>query len=153
MVLPGSQLQGRHLTATCCKRIQTLAIIDLCVCFQLLPSNHVYGWPEAYIYRYTRCIYGNSGREISIHTVMYGVYTRFWPTLIMCVCTCAYLTASACKEGRLCHRCYCKGSAVRLQMLVCDLLILPNKSVCTSYLHQLVKKAGSAIVATAREAQ
>ena len=27
-----------------------------------------------------RCIYGIFGREITIHTVLYGVYIRFWPT-------------------------------------------------------------------------
>ena len=37
--------------------------------------------PEPYIYRYIRCTYGNFGREITIHTVIYGVYIRFWPTL------------------------------------------------------------------------
>ena len=30
---------------------------------------------------YTRCIYGIFGREITKYTVIYGVYTRFWPTL------------------------------------------------------------------------
>ena len=30
-----------------------------------------------------RGIYGNFGREITIHTVMYGVYIRFWPILVM----------------------------------------------------------------------
>ena len=29
-------------------------------------------------------LYGISGREITIHTVIYGVYIRFWPTLQMC---------------------------------------------------------------------
>jgi hypothetical protein len=28
-------------------------------------------------------IYGIFGREITIHTVIYGVYIRFWPTLFM----------------------------------------------------------------------
>ena len=32
---------------------------------------------------YIRCIYGISGREIIKYTVVYGVYTRFWPTLHM----------------------------------------------------------------------
>ena len=30
---------------------------------------------------YIRCIYGVFGREITKNTVIYGVYTRFWPTL------------------------------------------------------------------------
>ena len=32
---------------------------------------------------YIRCIYGIFGREITIHTVMYGMYIRFWPTLLI----------------------------------------------------------------------
>jgi len=31
--------------------------------------------------RYIQCIYGNFGREITIHTVIYGMYIRLWPTL------------------------------------------------------------------------
>jgi len=34
------------------------------------------------MYTYTRCTYSNFGREIIIHTVIYGVYIRFWPTLL-----------------------------------------------------------------------
>ena len=41
------------------------------------------GWPEPYIYRYLRCIYGIFSREITIHTAMYGADIRFWPTLCM----------------------------------------------------------------------
>jgi hypothetical protein len=32
---------------------------------------------------YIRCIYGIFGREIARYTVIYGVYIRFWPTLIL----------------------------------------------------------------------
>ena len=36
-------------------------------------------------------IYGNFGRELTIHTVIYGVYIQFWPTLkiidiVRCAC-------------------------------------------------------------------
>jgi len=31
---------------------------------------------------YIRCIYGIFGREITKYTVIYGVYIRFWPTLV-----------------------------------------------------------------------
>jgi len=31
---------------------------------------------------YIRCTCGNVSREINIHTVIYGVYIRFWPTLM-----------------------------------------------------------------------
>jgi len=34
---------------------------------------------------YTRCIYGIFGREITVYTVIYGAYIRFWPTVYMCV--------------------------------------------------------------------
>ena len=33
------------------------------------------------MYTYIRCTYGNFSREITIHTVIYGVYIRFRPTL------------------------------------------------------------------------
>ena len=33
---------------------------------------------------YIRCIYGVFGREINKYTIVYGVYIRFWPTLITC---------------------------------------------------------------------
>ena len=44
------------------------------------------GGPEPYIYMYIRCTYGIYGRNITIQTVIYGVYIRFWPTL--CVSDC-----------------------------------------------------------------
>ena len=40
---------------------------------------------------HTRCIYGIFGREIAKHTVIYGVFIRFWPTLFM-VRTCIIVT-------------------------------------------------------------
>ena len=35
---------------------------------------------------YTAYIHGVFGREITRYTAMYGVYTRFWPTLLIFVC-------------------------------------------------------------------
>jgi len=32
---------------------------------------------------YVRCIYGILGKKIAICTVIYGVYIRFWPTLLI----------------------------------------------------------------------
>jgi hypothetical protein len=32
---------------------------------------------------YIQCIYGNLGRKITKYTVVYGVFIRFWPTLLM----------------------------------------------------------------------
>jgi hypothetical protein len=37
---------------------------------------------------YIRCIYGIFGREIIKYTVIYGVYIRFWPTLLICSARC-----------------------------------------------------------------
>jgi len=34
---------------------------------------------------YVRCIYGIFGREITVYTVIYGLYIQFWPTLYMMV--------------------------------------------------------------------
>jgi len=36
---------------------------------------------------FTVCI-GIFGREITKYTVIYGAYIRFWPTLLMCACSC-----------------------------------------------------------------
>jgi len=32
--------------------------------------------------RCIRCVYDIFGREITVHTVIYGVYIQFWPTLV-----------------------------------------------------------------------
>ena len=42
----------------------------------------VLGLAKPYIHMYIPCIYGNSGREITTYTVIYGVHIRFWPTLV-----------------------------------------------------------------------
>jgi hypothetical protein len=34
---------------------------------------------------YIRCVYGIFGREFTIYTVIYSVYIRFWPTLLLCM--------------------------------------------------------------------
>jgi hypothetical protein len=39
------------------------------------------GGPEPYIFTYIRCTYGIFSREITIHTVLYGVHIWSWPTL------------------------------------------------------------------------
>ena len=44
---------------------------------------YILGWPEPYIYTYIRCTYGIFSREITVHTVIYGAYIRFWPTLFI----------------------------------------------------------------------
>jgi hypothetical protein len=42
---------------------------------------------------YVRCMYSFFGREISLHTVIYGVYIRCWPTLLTCCLECSCLQA------------------------------------------------------------
>jgi len=39
------------------------------------------GLPEPYIHMYIRFMYGVFSREITIHTVINGEHTQFWPTL------------------------------------------------------------------------
>ena len=34
---------------------------------------------------YIRFMYGISGRKIATYTAIYGVYIRFWPTLLICL--------------------------------------------------------------------
>ena len=34
---------------------------------------------------YMRCMYGTFGREITKYTVIYGVFIRSWPTLLICI--------------------------------------------------------------------
>jgi hypothetical protein len=38
---------------------------------------------EYEVLRVGRCIYVIFGREITIYTVIYGVYIPFWPTLVL----------------------------------------------------------------------
>ena len=46
------------------------------------PYTLVRLWPETYLStKYGVYIYGIFGRKITKYTVIYGVYTRFWPTL------------------------------------------------------------------------
>jgi hypothetical protein len=52
-------------------------------------QRHKYGWPDPYIVRYLRCIYGIFGREITIHTVIYSGDIKFWPTLDINIHRCA----------------------------------------------------------------
>ena len=57
-----------------------------CCSYYSFPSvacRNIYGWPEPYVFRHIRCIYGIFGREITIHMVIYGADIRFWPTLVI----------------------------------------------------------------------
>jgi len=55
-----------------------------CFCVGLARTIHI------------RCIYGILGRNITKCTVIYGVYIRFWPTLLMCG---ACVSVHMCKVG------------------------------------------------------
>jgi len=49
---------------------------------------------------YIRCLYGIFGREITKYMVIYGVYIRFWPTLLIC----SHTNAGKAKLYRCCPR-------------------------------------------------
>ena len=51
-------------------------------CCSLTPYTHIFRVGQNHIY--IRYVYGIFGREITIYTVIYGVYIRFWPTLHIC---------------------------------------------------------------------
>ena len=52
----------------------------LCTHIHRVGQNHIWLWPEPYIYGVIRYF----GREItSTYTAIYGTYIRFWPTLHM----------------------------------------------------------------------
>jgi hypothetical protein len=51
-----------------CKRAYIMVLLDLII---RVGQNYTF-----IIYRYIRCIYNIFGREITIHTVIYGVYIR-----------------------------------------------------------------------------
>jgi len=53
-----------------------MACVDVCVCMYVGLARTIY----------IRCIYGIFGREITEYTVIHGVYIRFWPTLLVCLC-------------------------------------------------------------------
>jgi len=69
---------------------------------------YLYGSGQPYVYMtrlartvYIRCIYGIFGREITEYTVLYGVYIRFWPTLIS-VSMCMRVTTSGTPASPAC---------------------------------------------------
>jgi hypothetical protein len=64
-------------------------------------SYMVYTYGSGQPYSYTRAggVRSIFGREITEHTVVYGVYIRFWPTLLIYTCrwcgrSCALLMAT-----------------------------------------------------------
>jgi len=85
---------------------------------------------------YIRCIYGSFGREITKHTVIYGVYIRFWPTLsiprertVKVKCACVECIENACMFVLVCYAvhlaaipalcvCACVCACVRLYVFV-----------------------------------
>jgi hypothetical protein len=83
-----------RVCACVCVRVCVRTCVRVCACVCVCP--HCYhpiatSWHDRYtIYVglartiYVRCIYGIFGREITKYTVIYGVYIRFWPTLLVC---------------------------------------------------------------------
>jgi hypothetical protein len=69
----------------CVLRVHShICVYEACtVPYPTLTHTHKHMFRLGQNHIYTRCIYGNSGREITKHTVTYGVYIRFWPTLHM----------------------------------------------------------------------
>jgi hypothetical protein len=70
---------------------------SICSCVGLARNMYILIFIHAV---YTRCIYRFVGREITKYTVMYGFYTQFWPTLLMCGSkhTCEHTWAYTCKH-------------------------------------------------------
>jgi len=105
-----------------CVCVCVCVFVCVCVCVSELPqagwpvracnamNAYVLGWPEPSIHRYIHCRYGIFSREITIHTVVYGAYMGFWPTLhvlcmmcvwynttpyrLLCVCVCVCVCVS-----------------------------------------------------------
>ena len=63
-----------------------------------IPYVHRVGQNHTYI----RCIYGIFSREITIHTVIYGADTRFWPTLHVrtVLASPRYIVMDVCRHDR-----------------------------------------------------
>jgi hypothetical protein len=106
-VLPTSQVKlcSRQFLLTSSQAVHLLSIYPLCArhlcgmqqaqqaCMQLLPACplirniclcwHTFVGLARTIY--IPSMYGIIGREIAKHTVIYGAYIRFWPTLHICL--------------------------------------------------------------------
>ena len=94
-----------------------------------------------YICIYIRCVYGIIGREITKHTVMYGVYIRFWPTLHLQVTKIqwhVHTLEHACVHTHACNarRRLCSGE--REGHVVCHLLPVHPCGICSGLHHGCV---------------
>jgi len=99
-----------------------------------------------HIYTCIRCTYGIFSREITIRTVIYGVYIRFWPTLVMCRVLCTVCRVCMC----VCE-CACMLACVSVCLRICECIciyvhgyasVCIPMSTCTKT-HLLVRRAVS----------
>jgi hypothetical protein len=95
-----------------------------CVCIMVgrcreqgLPKPYIHMLYLCYIYTYDmymQCIYGKFSREIVIHTVIYVVHIRFWPTLAMSVFSVLHIASFGALSWWLARR------ALRFYMCSCS---------------------------------
>jgi hypothetical protein len=84
--------------ANFCEKVPSKSLLDHCVsqllcrllvcsCVPMCAVGRYHAW-RTYVGLartiHIRCVYGIFGREVTIYTVIYGVYIRFWPTLNIC---------------------------------------------------------------------
>jgi len=90
------------------------------------------------MYRYIWCIYGIFGREITIHTVIYGVYIRFWPTLHMgqhVTRTCVRTRHKQCMHTHT-HTCMSKNLNAYIHTYICTHTHTYTHTHTTMYLNR-----------------
>ena len=92
-----------------CVRACVYACVRTRVCVCQYTHEHTYIELARTIY--IRCIYGISCRDFIRHTVLYGVYIQFWPTLYIhmnnvskpsCMCECCTTCDSSCELFTTC---------------------------------------------------
>jgi hypothetical protein len=78
---------------------------------------------------YIRCICVILGREITMYTVMYGVYIRFWPTLKIRLALTVHCTA------RHIELCWTMSARIYQQHTLCT-----NNTPCVQLTHPMCKQ-------------
>jgi hypothetical protein len=80
-----------RLYACVCKFVHACVCTRACMCVHVSCMCCVAGATQSHastastirVYAYTMCIRDIFSREITMHTVIYGAYIWFWPTLLM----------------------------------------------------------------------